>query len=169
MHNKVVYRIAREFQNAGFAVLRFNFRGTGKSEGEHAGGEGEKDDLSSAISLIEGRYSDAEVWVSGFSFGASVMLRASCSDPRVRALIAVGVPASRHDFSQVRGCDKLKLFVQGAEDEFGSPTDLKRFVDSLDEPKELLVIEGAGHFFDGQLDALGRAISNFIVRATPAV
>ena len=162
MHNKVVYRIAKEFQNAGFAVLRFNIRGAGRSEGEHSGGPGEQDDLRAAINFVERRYSGAEVWVSGFSFGASVMLRTSCDDPRIQAVIAVGLPASRHDFSLVGGCKKMKLFVQGSHDEFGSPSDLERLVNGLDEPKRLVVIEQAGHFFDGQLDELARAVSEFI-------
>src|SRR5918912_3777577 len=86
MHNKVVFRIARAFQEAGFAVLRFNFRGTGRSEGTHDEGRGEQDDLRAAMAFIEQRYAGAEVWLAGFSFGAAVMLRAACGDRRVRAL-----------------------------------------------------------------------------------
>ena len=92
MHNKVVYRIARVFADAGFAVLRFNFRGTGRSEGEHDNGRGEQEDLRSAIKFIEENYPDAELWLAGFSFGSQVMLRAAACDDRVRAFVAAGVP-----------------------------------------------------------------------------
>src|SRR5207237_3114944 len=73
MHNKVVFRIARAFQDAGFAVLRFNFRGTGRSQGTHDNGRGEQDDLRAAIEFIAQKYPDAEVWLAGFSFGSMVM------------------------------------------------------------------------------------------------
>ncbi|HEY9230980.1 MAG TPA: alpha/beta fold hydrolase, partial [Blastocatellia bacterium] len=104
MHNKVVFRIARAFQEAGFAVLRFNFRGTGRSHGEHDEGRGEQDDLRAAIAFIEQKYEGAELWLAGFSFGAAVMLRVACDEARVRALIAAGAPVSKYDFSQLIHC-----------------------------------------------------------------
>ena len=166
MHNKVVYRIAKAFEHAGFAVLRFNFRGAGRSHGAHDQGRGEQDDLRAAIRFVEDRYREAEIWLAGFSFGAAVMLRAGCEDPRTRALIAVGVPVSKYDFSQAQNCAQPKLFVQGSLDEFGAIADLERFVAALDEPKRLKVIEGAGHFFEDKLDELVGAISGFIKEQT---
>lgn len=162
MHNKVVYRIARAFQDAGFAVLRFNFRGTGRSQGQHDEGRGEQDDLRAAIKFMEQKYAGAEIWVAGFSFGSAVMLRAACGDPSIRALVAAGVPISKYDFSHVITCDKPKLFVQGSLDEFGSKEDLERFVAKLSEPKSLKIIEGADHFFEGHLPELAQAVSDFI-------
>jgi alpha/beta superfamily hydrolase len=163
MHNKVVFRIARAFQNAGFAVLRFNFRGAGGSEGEHDDdGLGEQADLRAAIDFINQRYPGAEVWLAGFSFGSTVMLRAAACDDRVRALVAAGVPVSKYDFSRISRCNKPKLFVQGSLDQFGPAQDLERFFATLDEPKEMQFIEGADHFFEGGLDKLGEAISHFI-------
>src|SRR5215216_2290537 len=84
MHNKVVYRIAKAFENAGFAVLRFNFRGAGRSQGKHDQGRGEQEDLRASIKFMEEKYTGAEVWLAGFSFGAAVMLRAACADPSIR-------------------------------------------------------------------------------------
>lgn len=162
MHNKVVFRIARAFQDAGFAVLRFNFRGTGKSEGVHDSGRGEQEDLRSATSFVEARYPGAELWLAGFSFGAAVMLRSGCGNERVRALVAVGAPVSRYDLGQARSCSKPKLFVQGALDEFGSAEDLRRFVATLDGTNELKIIEGADHFFEGHLPALFESVAGFI-------
>lgn len=162
MHNKVVFRIARAFQDAGFAVLRFNFRGTGKSEGSHDNGQGEQDDLRAALRLIENKYPQAALWLAGFSFGAAVMLRAACGDARACALVAAGTPVSRHDFTQVRPCNKPKLFVQGALDEFGSPEDLKRFVATLEGINQLKIIEDADHFFEGHLPDVFQTVSDFI-------
>jgi alpha/beta superfamily hydrolase len=162
MHNKVVYRIAKAFQNASFAVLRFNFRGTGHSQGEHDAGRGEQDDLRAAIKFMEGKYTNAEMWVAGFSFGAAVVLRAACGDPSIRAIVAAGAAVSKTDLRDVINCDKPKLFVQGELDEFGSPADIKRFVAKLSEPKTLKVIEGADHFFEGRLPELEKAVSEFI-------
>ena len=162
MHNKVVFRIARAFQDAGFAVLRFNFRGTGQSAGQHDAGRGEQDDLLAAIGFMENKYAGAEIWLAGFSFGAAVMLRAACGDARVRAIIAAGAPVSKYDFSHVIRCDKPKLFVQGALDEYGSREDLEKFVARLDEPKSLKIIEGADHFFEGHLPELAQSVSEFI-------
>jgi alpha/beta superfamily hydrolase len=162
MHNKVVYRIAKAFEKAGFAVLRFNFRGAGQSAGRHDEGRGEQDDLRAAIEFMEGKFPGAEVWIAGFSFGSAVMLRAACGDERVRAIVGAGVPASKYDFARVVECDVPKLFVQGASDEFGSPEDLKRLFARLSEPKHLKIIEGAGHFFEGHLDELAEAVSGFI-------
>ena len=164
MHNKVVFRIARAFQEAGFAVLRFNFRGTGRSHGEHDEGRGEQADLRAAIAFIEQKYEGAELWLAGFSFGAAVMLRVACDEARVCALIAAGAPVSKYDFSQLMHCERPKLFVQGALDEFGTPAELTRFVARLDEPKTLKIIEGADHFFAGHLDELAQAVSDFIAQ-----
>ncbi len=162
MHNKVVFRIARAFQDAGFAVLRFNFRGTGRSQGEHDHGLGEQDDLRAAIEFVEEKYPDADIWLAGFSFGSAVMLNAAACDDRVRAIVAAGVPVSTYGLTEIARCNKPKLFVQGSLDQFGSADDLKRLFASLDEPKQLKIIEGADHFFEGRLTELVDAISSFI-------
>jgi alpha/beta superfamily hydrolase len=164
MHNKVVFRLARVFQEAGFAVLRFNFRGAGRSEGMHDEGRGEQDDLRAAIAFMEQKYKGAELWLAGFSFGSMVMLRAACGDHRIRALVAAGAPVSKYDFSHLVRCDWPKLFVQGELDEFGPPAELARFVERLEEPKTLKIIAGADHFFAGYLDELAQTVADFIAR-----
>jgi len=162
MHNKVVFRIARAFADAGFAVLRFNFRGTGRSEGEHDSGRGEQDDLRTAIEFIERRFPGAEIWLAGFSFGSAVMLRAAACDDRVRAIIPVGVPVSRQDFSDVAHCNKPKLLIQGSNDQYGPLDQLERFFESLDEPKQMIIIHDADHFFEGHLPELAETVTKFI-------
>ena len=162
MHNKVAFRIARAFQDAGFAVLRFNFRGVGRSVGEHDNGVGERDDLRSAMKFMLERHPDAELWLAGFSFGSGVVLWGAACDDRVRALVAVGVPVSKYDFSTIAQCNKPKLFVQGSLDEFGAVQDLATLLGKLDEPKQMKVIEGADHFFEGHLPELAEVVSQFI-------
>ena len=163
MHNKVVYRIAKAFFDSGFAALRFNFRGAGRSEGAHDAGRGEQDDLRSVIRFVEEKYRSAEIWLAGFSFGAAVLLRAGCPNETIRALIAVGTPVSKYDFASEAICDKPKLFVQGGGDEYGSVSDLEKLVATLSGPVDMKVIEGADHFFTGHLDELARAVSEFII------
>jgi alpha/beta superfamily hydrolase len=164
MHNKVVYRIAKAFQDSGFAALRFNFRGTQQSEGTHDYGRGEQDDLRAAMSFIEQKYSNAELWIAGFSFGAAMTLKTACTDPRVRALVFAGLPVSKlgeYELSPAN-CEKPKLLVQGANDEFGSVADLERFYENLGGEKRLKVIADADHFFTGQLNHLYDAVRAFI-------
>ena len=162
MHNKVVYRIAKAFQQSGFSVLRFNFRGAGRSQGQHDNGRGEQDDLRAAIRFMEEKYEGAQVWLAGFSFGARVILQAACEERRIRALIAAGTPASRYDFKSAIPCPVPRLFVQGALDEFGSVADVEKLIEGMDGPTSLKVIEGADHFFEGRLDELAQAVSEFI-------
>ncbi|MEW6126616.1 MAG: alpha/beta fold hydrolase [Acidobacteriota bacterium] len=163
MHNKVVYRIAKAFQDAGFAALRFNFRGAGRSAGTHDNGRGEQDDLRAAIGYIEQTYPDAELWLAGFSFGALATWRVGCADARARALALAGLPVSKYGIESLpAACPKPKLIVQGAQDEFGATADLENFFATLEGEKQLRIIESADHFFEGRLDELYKAVSAFI-------
>ncbi|HJQ69894.1 MAG TPA: alpha/beta fold hydrolase [Blastocatellia bacterium] len=162
MHNKVVFRIAKAFEQSGFAALRFNFRGTGRSQGLHDEGRGEQDDLRAAISFIEEKYPGVELWLAGFSFGSAVMLRVACEQGGVRALAAAGVPISKYDFGHIIECAKPKLFVQGELDEFGPAREIERLFAKLAEPKRLKIIRGADHFFEGRLEELSEAVKEFI-------
>jgi alpha/beta superfamily hydrolase len=162
LHNKVVYRIARAFYESGFAVMRFNFRGVGLSSGQHDYGRGEQEDLLAAIDFIQQKYPDAELWLSGFSFGARVMLEVGCRKQAAVALVAVGLPVSKYDFDDLISCNKPKLLVQGALDEFGSVTELERLAAKLTGPTRVVIIEGADHFLEGHLHELEQIISDFI-------
>jgi len=161
MHNKVVYRAARALQNLDMAVLRFNFRGVGLSEGTYDEGRGEQDDARAAIDYLNERYPKAKIVLAGFSFGASVGLRAGCRDNRVSYLIGIGTPVGMSDLAFLKECRKPKLFIQGSEDQFGSAEQLRSIVSTLPEPKEIHIIQGAGHFFDNELDELMRVIENY--------
>lgn len=163
MHTKVVYHAARALARAGMPVLRFNFRGVGRSAGIFDAGRGEQDDVRAALDFLAARYPRAGIVLAGFSFGSWVGLQVGCEDRRVTLLIGLGLPINDSDFSYLLGCAKPKLFVQGARDQFGSREKLVGLFDQLPEPKQLVWIEGADHFFQGKLDELRRTIRAYFL------
>ena len=171
LHNKVVFHTMKALNSFGFPVLRFNFRGAGLSHGEHDEGDGEVEDVRTALEWLDGEF-HLPIIFAGFSFGAAVGLRAACPDARVKAAIGVGIPAGpvaagtevprNYAFDFLGDCSKPKLFVSGARDQFGPRAKLEALVASLPEPKKLVLIEGADHFFEGRLRELREAIEGWL-------
>lgn len=161
MHNKVVFRAGRALQSLGMAVLRFNFRGVGKSTGSYDFGQGEKEDVRAAITFMQRRLPRARIVLAGYSFGAWVSLQVGCTDDRVSHLIGIGTPVATNDFGFLAECRKPKLFIQGTHDEFGPVDQMEALLLAIPQPKELVLIEGADHFFTGKLEALHHAISDY--------
>lgn len=166
LHNKVVFHAMKALHSFGFPVLRFNFRGAGLSHGEHDNGLGEVDDVRTALDWLDREY-HLPIVFAGFSFGAAVGLPAACDDERVKAMIGLGVPVQpgedrAYDLSCLRSCVKPKLFVSGSRDQFGPRAKLQAFVDSLSEPKKLVIIDSADHFFEGRLREMREAIETWI-------
>lgn len=161
MHNKVVYQAAKALHGLGIPVLRFNFRGAGLSEGQHDRGRGEQDDVGTAIEFLSREFPGRPVVLAGFSFGSWVGLRVGCQDDRVTRVIGLGIPADRSDLSYLRTCQKPKLFIQGGNDEFGSRGSVQMLFDALPEPKTLVVVEDADHFFQGKLGEVAEAIDRW--------
>ena len=165
LHNKVVFHTMKALNSFGFPVLRFNFRGAGLSEGEHANGVGEVEDVRAALDWLEHEFTLPVVF-AGFSFGAAVGLRAAYADDRVRALIALGLPMVEvegrvYDFGFLRACTKPKLFVSGSRDQFGPAGKLEALVQTFADPKKLVRIEAGDHFFEGRLRELRIAIEQW--------
>jgi len=162
MHFKVVFRAARALQHNRVAALRFNFRGVGRSEGAHDYGRGEQDDVRAALAEAERRFPGLPLVLGGFSFGSSMALRVGIADARVAALFALGVPLTlMPDTPGLESCRKPRLFVQGEHDAFGDGAAVAALVETLPEPKRLVVIPGTDHFFTGHLDALQDAVSGW--------
>lgn len=166
MHNKVVFHAMKALNSFGFPVLRFNFRGSGLSEGEHAHGIGESDDVRTALNWLDHEFHRPIIF-AGFSFGAAVGLTIACADERVKAIIGLGLPVNpvddrTYDFEFLRTCNKLKLFVSGSRDQFGGRGKLEQLVNALPEPKKLVIIESADHFFEGRLREMREAIEVWI-------
>ena len=165
MHFKVVFRTAKALQAAGLAVLRFNFRGVGRSEGVHDHGSGEQEDARAALLEMQVRFPGLPLVLGGFSFGSTVALRLAAREARVRAVFALGYPLSRPaDTAPLEAVRSPRLFVQGENDAFGSGKALRALVEPLPPPREIVVIPGADHFFDGQLDAVQEAIVEWAER-----
>jgi len=165
MHFKVVFRAAKGLQSASLAVLRFNFRGVGRSEGAYDGGRGEQDDARAALDELERRLPGLPLVLGGFSFGSVVGLRVGASEPRVGAVFVLGYPATFVDPTatvdppaSLDAGGKPRLFVQGENDPFGSGEALLQLVEPFPEDRSVEVVPGTGHFFDGRLDELQGAV-----------
>jgi alpha/beta superfamily hydrolase len=162
MHFKVLFRAAKALQEQGVAVLRFNFRGVGRSEGTYGHGIGEQDDVRAALTELARRFPDLPLLAGGFSFGAAMALLVGVGDDRVAALLSLGLPIIHvRNLSFLDGCRKPRLFVQGENDEYGNAVQITTLVDTLPEPKVLRVVPGSDHYFTGKLDALREAVSTW--------
>ena len=162
MHTKMVFQGAKGLVRAGCAVLRFNFRGVGRSAGTFDQGRGEQDDFRAAVDFMSARYPGLEIWAAGASFGSYVALAAGAADDRVCALIAIAPPVDRYDFSMVKASAKPKFIVHGEEDELISIKAVRELYAQLREPRELVVIDRANHLFDGQAGEVGDALEELL-------
>jgi alpha/beta superfamily hydrolase len=168
MHNKVVFQAAKALDSLGIAVLRFNFRGAGLSESAHDHGNGEVDDVRAALRFMGTAFAGTPLLVAGFSFGCWVGLRAGCEDTRVEKLIGIGAPVNTSDFSYLLKCAKPKLFVHGSNDEHGDVEKVQQMVVALPGENELVVVEHVDHFLTGKVEALGKAIREWLQPALRA-
>jgi alpha/beta superfamily hydrolase len=168
MHNKVVYHTMKALNGFGFPVLRFNFRGTELSEGEHDYGKGEREDVQTALGWLKKEFS-LPILFAGFSFGAAIGLRAACPDPDVKALLSLGTPVAAegrsYSYEFLSDCTKPKLFLSGDRDQYGPAERLYEVTAGAADPKRFVLIHGADHFFKGQIPAMRSAIE-FWVRDT---
>jgi uncharacterized protein len=164
MHTKAVFQGAKGLVRIGCAVLRFNFRGVGASAGSFDEGVGEQQDFRAALDFMHARYPGAPLWAAGFSFGSWVALETGADDSRVSALIAVAPPVARagYAFSHTLETTKPKFIVQGSLDELCPLKDLWAFYATLKEPKELVVIDGASHLFEGRTKEVGEALEDLL-------
>ncbi len=162
MHTKAVYRATKALARIGCAVLRFNFRGVGSSEGTWDEGPGEIADFRAALDVMAARYPDTELWTAGFSFGSWVALTVGATDDRVRVLIGIAPPLDRYDFSVVAKSTKPKFFIHGEFDEISPLKRMYEFYSQVPEPKELVVIDGASHLFDGKVLEVGDAVEDLL-------
>ncbi len=162
MHNKVVHAAAEAIVHAGIPVLRFNFRGAGRSAGRHDGGRGERDDLLAALDHLSGLYPGRPLLLAGYSFGAYVALAVGCRDPRAAALIGIGLPVDLVNFDFLRACGRPLALIQGNEDAFGSLPSVLALAARLPGGARVVPIQGAGHDFAGRLDELTRRVTESI-------
>ena len=164
MHTKAVFQGTKGLGRIGCAVLRFNFRGVGASAGVFDEGRGEREDFVAALDFLAARYPGVPLWAAGFSFGSWIALETGALDPRVSVLIGVAPPVSRpnYSFKEVLDSTKPKFLVHGGLDEVCPVKDLWAFYAKLKEPKELVVIDGANHLFDGHTVEVGEALEDLL-------
>lgn len=176
LHNKVVYHAMKALNAPHFGlawpVLRFNFRGTGRSEGTHDG-TAESGDVLAALRWLENEF-NLPIVVVGFSFGAAMSLAACCCGeaPRsIRALVALGLPTHAqgrtYSYPFLAQCSLPKLFLSGDSDQFASAKELEQVAATTAEPKKLVLLPGADHFFNGQLDSMQNTLVGWLQERLP--
>jgi len=158
LHSPVIFRAARAMHRRGYATLRFNFRGVGRSAGSYDGGRGEKEDVRTALGVLCERLPGIPVTLAGYSFGSRVGFEAASRDPRVDRLLGIGIPIALGPFDFLKGLGKPLLVLQGERDEFGPLPALERLVKELGGSARLIPIPGADHFFSGELGRLEESL-----------
>jgi uncharacterized protein len=162
MHTKAVFRATKALANIGCAVLRFNFRGVGSSQGAWDQGRGEREDFCAGLDLMADRYPGSELWAAGFSFGAWIALTEGAVDQRVSVLLGIAPAIAMYDFSALKVSTKPKFIIHGERDELFPLKSMYEFYSQLLEPKELAVIDAADHLFDGKVSEVGDTIEDLL-------
>jgi hypothetical protein len=162
MHTKVVFQGAKALARTGCAVLRFNFRGVGRSAGAWDEGRGERDDFRAAIDFMATQYPGIELWAAGFSFGSYVALTEGAQDDRICTLIGISPPVNRYDFDAVKHSPKPKFIIHGEADELIPLKQVREFYAQLADPKELVEIDRANHLYDGQVGEVADALEDLL-------
>lgn len=162
MHTKVVFQAAKAFCRLGCAVLRFNFRGIGLSAGTFSEGVGELDDYRAGLDFMAARFPGTPLWAAGVSFGSWVAMTAGALDERVTTLMGIALPSTMFDFSTVKNSVKPKYFIHGERDEICPLRAVWEMYGQAAEPKELVVIDGADHLFDGRVGEVADAIGDLL-------
>jgi alpha/beta superfamily hydrolase len=157
MHNKVVYRLARGLRAAGAAVLRFNFRGVGASQGEYGEMAGEIEDARAALGWLRERYPALPFALAGFSFGARAVSELGCAIDGAQFLLAAGFSTRLGSTAYLETCAVPKIFIQSTHDQFAPREEFERVYAGFAEPKRVVWIEAADHFFAGALEQVEEA------------
>jgi len=167
MDNNVVNNLAAAFVQKSFISFKFNFRGTGRSQGEFSQGIGEQEDVSAAISFVTGlgEVDSERLGLAGYSAGAGFSFPVGVTDSRIKALAAVSPPLDMFDFESLRNCPKPKFLISGVNDEFTPAEHFLEFCHGLPEPKGYLTMDGADHFWGGYESALASKVAAFFTKA----
>ncbi|MDJ0947076.1 MAG: alpha/beta hydrolase [Kiloniellales bacterium] len=170
MNNKVIYNLYHAFARQGFSVLRFNFRGVGRSQGIYDRGEGELSDAASALDWLQSINENATAcWIAGFSFGAWIGMQLLMRRPEIAGFVSVAPPANQYDFSFLAPCPSSGLVIQGSRDEIVPEAAVAKLVDKLSQQRGITidyrVIPGANHFFTEQMDELTGHVEDYLAKA----
>ncbi len=169
MNNKIVYRLYHIFAQNGFSVLRFNFRGVGKSQGKYDEGIGELTDAATALDWLQIQNPDAATcWISGFSFGAWISLQLLMRRPELEGFVAVSPPANLYDFSFLSPCPAAGLITQGDKDDVVQEEAVSKLSSRLSSQHgtaiDYKVVPGADHYYRGVEEEMGNVVNEYIVQ-----
>jgi alpha/beta superfamily hydrolase len=165
MNNKIVYRLYHIFVQNGFSVLRFNFRGVGKSQGKYDEGIGELTDAATALDWLQTQNPDASTcWVSGFSFGAWISLQLLMRRPEIEGFVAVSPPANLYDFSFLSPCPAAGIIMQGSKDDVVPEDVVSKLTTKLGDQVNYQVIQGADHYYRGQEEEMGAVVNDYVAQ-----
>ena len=169
MNHQIIYQIYYAFVHRNFSVLRFNFRGVGRSQGSFDHGQGELSDAASALDWAQSINPEARsCWIAGFSFGAWIGMQLLMRRPEVEGFISVAPPENLYDFSFLAPCPSSGLIIHGEKDRVAPPTSVQKLVDKLKTQKgitiEQQIVDGANHFFEGKIDELTDRCAEYLDR-----
>ena len=167
MNNRVTYSLYKHFQTRGFSVMRFNFRGVGRSQGQYDNGEGELSDAATAMDWLQAQNpASSQCWIAGFSFGSWIGMQLMMRRPEIRGFVSVAPPATTHDFSFLAPCPASGLIIHGEEDTVVPPDSVHKLVERISIQKGVKinvdVVQGANHFFADHLDELIARIGGYL-------
>jgi alpha/beta superfamily hydrolase len=162
LHDRVVYHATQGLTRVGCAVVRFTFRGAGASEGTFTGGPGEREDFRTVIDVAVARYPGVPVWAVGYSFGAWIAAEVGAADPRVTQLVAIAPPVSSYDFDAAVQAGKPMYLIHGERDHLCPVKAVQRLYGMLAEPRELVVVDGADHLFDGHVSEVADTLVDLL-------
>lgn len=170
MNNKVVYTLYQTFAKKGFSVLRFNFRGVGRSQGGYDQGQGELSDAASALDWLQNINPNAQAcWVAGFSFGAWIGMQLLMRRPEIAGFISIAPPAGKFDFTFLAPCPSSGLIVHGTGDELVQEPEVAKLAARLANQKDIVVeyktISGATHFFENELEEIGDLVDKYLKKS----
>ncbi len=167
MNNRVVYTLYHIFARRGFSVIRFNFRGVGRSQGSYDRGEGELSDAAAALDWLQSYNQNAGAcWIAGFSFGAWIGMQLLMRRPEISGFISLSPPANMYDFSFLAPCPSSGLVIQGDRDEVVPEPAVAKLVEKLTLQRNLdidyRVIPGANHFYQDHMEQLSRHVGDYL-------
>lgn len=170
MNNKVVFQIYQTFAKRGFAVLRFNFRGVGRSQGTYDNGLGELSDAAAALDYLQLVNPNAnQCWIAGFSFGAWIAMQLLMRRPELAGFVAVSPPASLFDFAFLAPCPSSGLIVHGGADDLVPEAEVQKLATRLGSQRDITVdyrkIDKAGHFYEKELEEMGGIVDKYLAKS----
>lgn len=170
MNNKVSYSLYQTFVKRGFSVLRFNFRGVGRSQGKFDSGIGEMSDAAAALDWMQTHNPNAQTcWIAGFSFGAWIAMQLMMRRPEIGGFISIAPPADIYDFTFLAPCPASGQIIHGDKDDIVPQEAVDKLAQKLSSQKNIVIdyetIPGADHFFSSKMDVMNKLVGNYLDKA----